>query len=70
MAKLRHKNIVQFLGASCIPGKFAIVTEFIEFGSVSVLSHARGRSITFLSQYKSLITLILLSFALECNEEE
>jgi tRNA A-37 threonylcarbamoyl transferase component Bud32 len=35
MAKLRHKNIVQFLGASCIPGKFAIVTEFIEFGSVS-----------------------------------
>jgi tRNA A-37 threonylcarbamoyl transferase component Bud32 len=35
MAKLRHKNIVQFLGASCVQGKFAIVTEFIELGSVS-----------------------------------
>lgn len=40
MAKLRHKNIVQFLGASRVQGKFAIVTEFIELGSVAVRSRS------------------------------
>jgi tRNA A-37 threonylcarbamoyl transferase component Bud32 len=34
MTKLRHKNIVQFIGASKLLGKLAIVTEFIELGSV------------------------------------
>lgn len=36
MTKLRHRNIVQFVGASKVPGKLAIVTEFIEEGSVQV----------------------------------
>jgi serine/threonine protein kinase len=35
MNKLRHKNIVQFLGASKIVGKFAIITEFIERGNLA-----------------------------------
>jgi len=33
--KIRHKNIVQFIGASKATGKLAIVTEFIEMGSLS-----------------------------------
>lgn len=37
MNKLRHKNIVQFIGASKVPNKLAIVTEFIELGNVASL---------------------------------
>jgi serine/threonine protein kinase len=37
MTKLRHKNIVQFVGASKVVGKLAIVTEFIEGGNVTNL---------------------------------
>jgi tRNA A-37 threonylcarbamoyl transferase component Bud32 len=37
MTKLRHKNIVQFVGASKVRGKLAIVTEFIELGNLTRL---------------------------------
>jgi len=34
--KLRHKNIVNFLGAVTVPGKMCLVTEYIELGSLQV----------------------------------
>jgi len=34
--KLRHKNIVNFLGAVTMPGKMCMVTEFIKLGSLQV----------------------------------
>lgn len=56
MAKLRHKNIIQFLGASCVQGKFAIVTEFIELGSVSVIHiHLTLLCFHFQYQFKALL---------------
>jgi hypothetical protein len=45
--KLRHPNIVQFVGASTVEGRLAILTEFIELGSaknVSTLSHFTARA--------------------------
>jgi hypothetical protein len=45
--KLRHPNIVQFVGASTVEGRLAILTEFIELGSaknVSTLSHYTARA--------------------------
>jgi serine/threonine protein kinase len=39
MNKLRHKNIVQFIGASKVVGKLAILTEFIEFGNCAHVSN-------------------------------
>jgi tRNA A-37 threonylcarbamoyl transferase component Bud32/uncharacterized cupredoxin-like copper-binding protein len=35
MNKLRHKNIVQFIGASKVVGRFALITEFVQNGNVS-----------------------------------
>ena len=34
MEKLRHDNIVEFIGAVRFPGNFAIVTEFCPYGSL------------------------------------
>ena len=34
MRKVRHKNVVQFIGACTIPPKLCIVTEYMSGGSV------------------------------------
>jgi len=37
--KLRHPNVVQFVGASTVEGRLAILTEFIELGSAKHVSY-------------------------------
>jgi len=41
--KLRHKNIVNFLGAVTMPGKMCMVTEFIKLGSLQSTILARKK---------------------------
>jgi tRNA A-37 threonylcarbamoyl transferase component Bud32 len=44
MNKLRHSNIVQFIGASEVSGKLAILTEFIDGGNAGQLLLAQPQS--------------------------
>lgn len=45
MSKLRHPNIVLFMGAVTQPGQFCIVTQFMPRGSLFHMLHRRGEVI-------------------------
>jgi serine/threonine protein kinase len=41
--KLRHKNIVNFIGAVTVPGKMCMVTEYIKMGSLQAAIHGNKK---------------------------
>jgi len=46
MARLRHENVVRFLGASAHPDELCIVTEYVRKGSLARLLHASHAGMT------------------------
>jgi tRNA A-37 threonylcarbamoyl transferase component Bud32 len=47
MNKLRHKNIVQFVGASKVVGRFALITEFIDKGNMANVILTTSKTLSF-----------------------